>query len=709
MAPHTDFLWKAIQNKDGTIGLGITPGMWVLLGNPGGEHWVSDDKSGGVGQWSMADGPPPAVYDAYESPNQDGPWTLVGQVEVPVSLDLVAGKADDTSVVHLASSETVTGKKSFAADTTFASGRPRVDITDPAFGADPTGTLDSTAAIQKALNAAGTLSALLQTQVEVFASYGVFTITAPASGTGNVFTVPNDVDVEGLGKGSIFRIAAGSAGYSAIFYALNPRRVRIHRIRIDQNAANHKVPVNTANAQQWAIKFQGGQHIRVDDVDFDVCTGVNTVQINGSGPDDNEVTNCRFNFVMRDASIQGDFDNTCVYVTGTNKTYANNKFTTTFVQGRGARTAMEAIGGAATVTGNKSDWFRTLLMCCSDNNVTTGPTGGITAVGNVADHANYGITVWPNGSGSAELHDVLIGHNVVRLSQATHNLPYCCGIKVINDAAAVMPLRNLTIDANVVHFLEDDGTRTFPSPAQSADTMGIGARTNGAIHGMKISHNTVVGAPAYGILLEALSAAWSDIDVKHNLVIDPGMNTGPSVTAAQRTGIQLRGPAAMAGGSIDSNRIHDTQNPARAVNGIAVGAGTYTGIKASGNQTMSDYGALVNSLTNLGQPVVAASSGSSNTNAKLVGGATSGDAAGTVQWTTPAAPVAGNQVDITFSTPFGTPPVVIVGWGGAGAPQSAPGQLAARSITATGFSIYCPAGLPASTTVEAQWIAMATS
>lgn len=105
-----------------------------------------------------------------------GAVTLVESDIANLSGDL-GGKADDTSVVHLAGTETVTGVKTFQGDAYFKSGRPWVDVR--AYGAAGNGSTDDTAFIQAAINS-------LNSGGTVFFPQGTYKITATLILTNNL-------------------------------------------------------------------------------------------------------------------------------------------------------------------------------------------------------------------------------------------------------------------------------------------------------------------------------------------------------------------------------------------------------------------------------------------------------------------------------------------------------------------------------------------
>lgn len=94
------------------------------------------------------------VIPANGSAVYNGKWSLYdsfGNLQAGV----VTGYAVDTSVVHLAGAETITGRKIVQAELPIKGPRPWIDVTS--YGADPSGATDSLAAFNSALSAADTL------------------------------------------------------------------------------------------------------------------------------------------------------------------------------------------------------------------------------------------------------------------------------------------------------------------------------------------------------------------------------------------------------------------------------------------------------------------------------------------------------------------------------------------------------------------------
>lgn len=114
------------------------------------------------------------------------------------------------------------------------------------------------------------------------------------------------------------------------------------------------------------------------------------------------------------------------------------------------------------------------------------------------------------------------------------------------------------------------------------------------------------------------------------------------------------------------------------------GSGVAVGIVGSVNSGHSNVTALV-------KPTAVAHTGS-NVTAVTPSGY---DSAGKVAFTTPASPVAGGQVDVTFGTAFNTAPVVV--FSVQTASSNVMGPFALTAVSTTGFTV----GVNASTQVTA--------
>lgn len=178
----------------------VVPGVWVQLVG-GGVTFTSDAPTDSGGNYAMASANvTTGVYEVYTSSNVAGPWTDTGE-------KVVVNSADATGTVHLAGTETITGIKTFAADAYFESGRPWFDAC--AFGADPTGVIDSTSAINLAL-------ATATGKGVTFIPYGTYviagTIVVPSNST--LMMTPATTLVQQSGSGTAIKNQNNTPGGS---------------------------------------------------------------------------------------------------------------------------------------------------------------------------------------------------------------------------------------------------------------------------------------------------------------------------------------------------------------------------------------------------------------------------------------------------------------------------------------------------------------
>lgn len=336
------------------------------------------------------------------------------------------------------------------------------------------------------------------------------------------------------------RVADDTPPYDYLISAATPataiERVNITGGMIDLNpTGNTTADINLSTTRGYGLALYNARHVRIHETEW-LGGGVNTITINGTGCYDIDVSGNRIRFARGNSAIT-DYDNSSVYLNARNMRVHDNTFLSSLAEG--ARGAVELHGTGATVSGNTSEYFKTLV------HIVTGSTGGDTVMapgsmnitGNVANAAMQAVLLWPLTGET--LRDVAITGNIINIAQNTWNTAYAQGIGAQRSLAVDGVIDGLTVASNIIRF-EDVDTRTG---LDVSTNVGINPVAAGTTYHARITDNQILDSPGYGIRLgDLITGATCTLDgaeIENNTIIDAGRNT--SSAAGTRAALALAG------------------------------------------------------------------------------------------------------------------------------------------------------------------------
>ncbi len=315
-----------------------------------------------------------------------------------------------------------------------------------------------------------------------------------------------------LTGGCQIRVSPHSGDYMYLISARTPtthvENVSIDGIIIDQdpngNITSHINP-SDARTQQAAILFFDVQNIAIRDVRLNVA-GVNSITCNGPAVENVQVEHNFIRFEKR--AEQHTFDNSAIYLDGTNFRVANNVFEAD--SDRGAVTAIEVHTGAGSIFGNVVAGFSSGIIAASTHDTRI--------KNNIIAQAQVGISLWSTGSSGSTNTDV--SGNSISLNNGERASRAPGGIVLWHGNESTGAFKRLTIADNIVLFEPEDSR-----DMAGYDTWGIGLESNGDVQDVTVKHNIIVGAPIRGIKVGAVNGgSMSHITVNENTIVNAGTN-----------------------------------------------------------------------------------------------------------------------------------------------------------------------------------------
>jgi hypothetical protein len=383
---------------------------------------------------------------------------------------------------------------------------------------------------------------------------------------------------------------------------------------IDMNPAGNAASlpvVGRRETSQFAIKFNIARGVRVRNVRFDACTGINTVVVNGPTCTDVEVKDCSFHFLPLGASPAG-YDNSAVYVEGYNFTVAGNRFSAAV--GSGARAAIELHGAGGSCVGNNSDGFLTLVNVVPWSATTLGQADAAAhlstshvVAGNVADRCARGISIWPmeirvataRGGGASTLTldedasaadnaynglDVYIvsgagagqRRTVSMYAGATRVLTVSKAWDKVPDGSSVFNVhhvcRNVTVAGNTINVAQ------VSHQASSCGGIQVvwGNTSRGAVEGLTVTGNTITFEDeAAGAGAAAGARAVEHEYLEAGIMLTPWGNECIGATVVGNTIIRAPGPGIRPCGTAPGSRMRAS----RIANNVIIDAGQHSGFR----------------------------------------------------------------------------------------------------------------------------------
>ena len=526
--------------------------------------------------------------------------------------------------------------------------RPYTDPQGPAFGADPTGLSDSTAAIVGAMYHAASTGAGV-----VRLGDGVFRVSPTALAC---LRVPAGLQLlQGAGQGRTTILVADGVGHyeSVITSSGNDvSGLAISDLTIDQgdNSPGEDVAPLFAGKPRYAIYLtkSTGDNI-VENVTFRRIAGVNTVAITGVTRRA-RVHACTFHYLANQTT---DYDHSTIYVNAPNYADAacwitDNVFIAPLAA-RGARTAIETHGGHQVVSGNHGFGIQKFMNI---SGVTTAPSVGTHIFANSCTGCKFGINLWSlpyaANKGPVGLANVHIHDNTLRLNGPAWK--DVCGNGLANgillNAQSSLRVENLTVHHNHIVFATPEETG-YKGEAGDALASGIEYRRSAldpAVVDQNVSFcdNTITNPTANGIRVVVLGNGF---DISRNTIVNPGAGcvaAGGQVPNTSANGITILG--ALTDSRVNDNRILDTRGSPAVNSGIVV---LPTAPGSAGNEAIGNVVPLSKSRSvevasgwflRMDQPVISLPSGPARVGSQLVDRSTGlvyrqGDAPEGTAWT----------------------------------------------------------------------------
>ena len=442
-------------------------------------------------------------------------------------------------------------------------------------GATGDGKTDDTAAIQAAIDAVPASGGT------VLFPPGTY-IVAPGKTVG--IAIKSNLRLAGSGAASVLKIKEHLGDWQRL---LSPKELggtvenfAVEDLAFDANILNNPESLisETKDATyQTFVHITSGRNLSVRRCRFAPYAGVWAVAFVGQQIDTCAVTDSHFQFIMRDGNP--DYDNSAVYVEGTNYVFSGNTFASVPMPGRGARACMEAHGGPAEVFNNTATGYQTLLNIVGSY-YKGGSPGDVNCHDNTCTDALQGIMLWPtlpNG-----LKNVTVANNTITLAQSKYGIADTSGIYVLFSSEAKAQAGNITISKNTIRFEDEGAGRAGDFYYNSS---GIGLHNLGGVAGCVIDGNTIELAPTGGVVIglpEPGTRTFAAVKVTNNTITNPGQNL--AFPAAFRSGVLVNSSASDI--EISGNTISDTFPTPRLPSAIAFDqspGNTYTGITVKNN------------------------------------------------------------------------------------------------------------------------------
>ena len=355
----------------------------------------------------------------------------------------------------------------------------------------------------------------------IYVPHGVF-IVDPASSS---IRICSNLIVEGPGT---LRVKPDAGDYRCIF-APDPmiapvNDVTFRGITVDQNTSANTtatIRVGEDNTLQHVWQIFGGTNLHFENMHLYV-SGVNPIDVNG--PTISGVYIVRNYVVFRKRLGQPEFDNSSIYIHGTDFHVADNTFTSTLTDA--AVTAIEIHEGAGSVRGNTINGY--------SFGINLVDLHGATVTGNSVRNAAYGITLWSLNN----MESVSVQGNIISVNQVTRGTPSAYGIATSYNLGINGNFSNLQIAGNVISFEQESSSRTIANNVN----YGIGLQSFGNIANAVLFGNEIVRAPVRGVVVGVADARYtmSRVSVRDNRIIEAGSNLSRG-TADYSAGIALQG------------------------------------------------------------------------------------------------------------------------------------------------------------------------
>ncbi len=394
------------------------------------------------------------------------------------------------------------------------------------FGATPNDDSDDDlAAIQAAVDAAGAAGGGM-----VLIPAGVFDV-APAGRCAPCIAVKDNVGLAGEGAASVVRVRANNGPFDAVFgeAGQSRRNVLFSNFTIDGNIAQNLGTVgNAAGSNSLLIRIYAGQRIWIENMRF-YYSGIHAVTVNGSDVSDVWMIG-NYAEYRRDRSV-APYDNTAFYTNGFGVTVAYNTVVGEIVSGMpringGAIGAIELHGGPALAVHNHVKDTRVCLgvVSASGGVPDERAANDIAVIANRCEGVNEGIVLV--SIDGRRLRNVAVALNEIEVAQTRWNQHGSSGIELLWLVAGISgEFVDVTIARNAIRF-EDEGAGSERATAVLSNAA-IGVAPAGSVRNIRVTGNTVIGAPLMGMRVGNLlhpASVYNTVAIAGNVFADYGQN-----------------------------------------------------------------------------------------------------------------------------------------------------------------------------------------
>lgn len=435
------------------------------------------------------------------------------------------------------------------------------------YGATGNGSTDDRAAIQLALDAAGTGGS-------VYFPPGTYRLATATLSSDRILKAYPGQTLYGSGRfASVLKVGNSFGNYKTVIGLATDGtacgRWSMTSMGIDQNSTNSNALdiANMTTYPRCAVRlgsYTAGSAIAVTSCAF---SNGDNVWVVYAFADTIEVTNNHFLDIGGPVGT-GFHDHSGLYTVSTlansTQVISGNTFRGVLGSG-GATTAIETHGGIQTITNNTvSSYFRGMIPTGLSS--TAYPTDGITITGNVMNKVCVGVHIWSNYTATltsgTNMRNVTVSGNTITIDRDAWNsisglAAFAYGVLLDQNNNA--PIDGLTISDNQITYLPISGTPPTTDRRSSGISIDIGSNLTDAnaaeIRNFRIAGNKIVNPLSSGM---TLFASMKRGLIEGNTVVDPAQSTEASVVTNYRSGI-IFGRGAFEEVGFERNILVDTR------------------------------------------------------------------------------------------------------------------------------------------------------
>ena len=435
------------------------------------------------------------------------------------------------------------------------------------FGAKGDGAADDTAILNKALASGSAI---------VFPP-GTYIVAPPTpSASAKILTVFPGQTITGYG-GATIKIKNGAGIYETIMYGALVPGFSCEGMTFDHNQANNNIgAANAAAAGNAAVTGRratfelGGANLRLVGNTTNNGQGVQDYFIGTGGAGDSVrayIVGNRW-LAMGDNPQHFDYDNSTLYVTGSEPLIQGNYFQADFT--KWARSAIETHATQQNVSNNTVVGYRILANITgassvedSLNSIVAGNIGKTMITG--INLASFKVSPHTTGFG---LRNFQVVDNEITILQATYaSTVAASGTNgILFDFNSDLPVENVKIARNKIWF---ESEASDPGNVGSALSAGISCYMNApaalTFKNISIVGNEIYNAPVRGI---QILANINGLTIDDNLLINPGQTKIAGINNGNKTGMYLYFRNIAGRTMIRRNRIIDDYATTRLLSGV---------------------------------------------------------------------------------------------------------------------------------------------